>query len=211
MFDVTIDNIEPDRVTKYRIIRDGVPATYSLVLDLWCRDTAFRCYFTALLADSPFSAYRWETPALTTKTAAQPFEFVLLNSPEFTSRQTDSNTYNGYYTDDDSDNGIVTFANLRGDATLVVPSPRTSDDAYGHLAAFVRLAPESQLDAFWRVIGATVKSQITDNPIWLSTAGGGVAWLHVRLDARPKYYGYSQYSQRPDGPTHRDCVGPSGL
>jgi len=195
MLDAIIDTIERDRVTKYRITRDGVPATYSLVLELWSHDTAFRSYFTALLAASPFSAYRWETPALTHKTAAQPFEFVLLNSPGFTSRQTDSKTYNCYYTDDDTDHGIVTFANLRGDSTLVVPSPRTADDAYGHLAAFVRLAPESQLDAFWRIIGATVKSQLTDNPIWLSTAGGGVAWLHVRLDARPKYYGYSQYKQ----------------
>jgi len=195
MFDAIIDNIERDRVTKYRITRDGVLATYSLVLDLWSRDTVFRSYFTTLLANSSFSAYRWETPALTDKTAAQPFEFVLLNSPGFTSRQTDAKTYNDYFTDDDTDNGIVTFANLRGDATLVVPSPRTADHMYGHLAAFVRLAPDSQLDAFWRILGTTVKSQITDIPIWLSTAGGGVTWLHVRLDSRPKYYGYSQYKQ----------------
>ena len=25
-------------------------------------------------------------------------------------------------------------------------------------------------------------------PVWLSTAGGGVDWLHMRLDERPKYY-----------------------
>jgi len=30
-------------------------------------------------------------------------------------------------------------------------------------------------------------------PTWLSTAGGGVAWLHVRLDTRPKYYRYNPY------------------
>ncbi len=34
---------------------------------------------------------------------------------------------------------------------------------------------------------------IGHTPLWLSTAGGGVAWLHVRLDSRPKYYGYSPY------------------
>jgi hypothetical protein len=195
MFDATIDTIERGRATKYRITRDGVAATYSVVLDLWSRDTAFRSYFNTLLADAPFSAFRWETPALTKSTATQPFEFVLLNSPGFTSRQTDANTYYEYFTDDASDHGIVTFANLRGDATLVIPSPRTADDVYGHLAAFVRRAPESQLDAFWRIIGTTVKSKVTDSPIWLSTAGGGVAWLHVRLDSKPKYYGYSQYKR----------------
>jgi Family of unknown function (DUF6940) len=28
---------------------------------------------------------------------------------------------------------------------------------------------------------------------FFSTAGAGVAWLHVRLDDRPKYYGYPPY------------------
>lgn len=30
-------------------------------------------------------------------------------------------------------------------------------------------------------------------PVWLSTAGAGVPWLHVRLDDHPKYYGYALY------------------
>jgi hypothetical protein len=30
-------------------------------------------------------------------------------------------------------------------------------------------------------------------PVWLSTAGGGVSWLHVRLDDQPKYYGFEPY------------------
>ena len=32
-------------------------------------------------------------------------------------------------------------------------------------------------------------------PIWLNTAGGGVAWLHIRLDHRPKYYRYLPYKK----------------
>jgi hypothetical protein len=32
-------------------------------------------------------------------------------------------------------------------------------------------------------------------PVWLSTAGAGVSWLHVRLDDRPKYYGYRPYQE----------------
>jgi hypothetical protein len=31
-------------------------------------------------------------------------------------------------------------------------------------------------------------------PIWLSTAGMGVAWLHIRLDERPKYYSHKPYA-----------------
>ena len=79
------------------------------------------------------------------------------------------------------------------EATLVVPSPRTDYDAYGHFASFLRHAPESQIDSFWLAIGRAVAEQMTDEPIWLSTAGGGVAWLHVRVDATPKYYGFGPY------------------
>jgi len=193
MFDATIENIETDRVAKYRLTRDSSPLSYSDVLDLWVMDTGFRDFFSRLLADSPFVAYRWETAPLVQNTAANPFEFVLLNCPEFCSRPPDARTYHDYFTLDDTNEGIVSFANLRGDATLIVPSPRTGNDAYGHLAAFIRSGPKSQLDAFWRVVGTTVKSAIQDKPIWVSTAGGGVAWLHVRLDSRPKYYGHASY------------------
>ena len=195
MFSAIIDNVENSRVNKYQITCNGTPVTYSDVLDLWGSDTGFRTYFTILLAGSQFAAYRFETPALTNNTAMLPFEFVLINSPGLCSRHTDASTYNNYFTDDNINAGIVTFANLSGDATLIVPSPRTDDDAYGHIAAFIRRAPETQVDAFWRVIGATLKLRQSDKPIWLSTAGGGVAWLHARLDSMPKYYGHWPYKE----------------
>ena len=42
---------------------------------------------------------------------------------------------------------MVSFANRGGDAILVVPCPLVEPSAYGHLAAFVRLAPERQRQA----------------------------------------------------------------
>jgi|LakMenEpi03Aug12_release.lakeMendotaPanAssembly.Ray.scaffolds.fasta_scaffold616745_2 hypothetical protein len=193
MFDATIDNIEPNRVTRYRLMRDAASLSFSDVLDLWQSDSGFRNYYADLLAESPYAAYRWETPALTTGNADQPFQFVLLNSPGFSSRQTDSTTYASYFTADDTKFGVVSFDNLSGDATLVVPSPRADMSAYGHLAAFVRNAPKKQIDAFWRIVSDAVRSKMGHAPLWLSTAGGGVAWLHVRLDSVPKYYGYAPY------------------
>ena len=193
MFDAVIHDIEHNRVTKYLLKRHDTPLTYSEVLDLWQDDADFRDYYTQLLASSPFAAYRWETPALTQNTMVNPFEFVLINSPWFCSRQTEDKAFEDNFTKEDQ--GIVSFANLSGDATLIVPSPGTGDDVYGHLAAFIRQAPSSQVNTLWRVIGTTVKSRIGKTPLWLSTAGGGVAWLHVRLDLNPKYYGYSPYTQ----------------
>src|SRR5262249_36220010 len=60
---------------------DSAPVSYEDVLRHWRDDADFRAFFLALLADAPFSAYRWETPPVTAATAGRPFEFVLLDSP----------------------------------------------------------------------------------------------------------------------------------
>lgn len=182
-----------DSVTQFALARDGRTLTYAEVLDLWATNPAFCDWFSQVFIDAEFEAYRWETPALTSDTLDRPFEFVLVNTPGFVSRLTDSSTYAGYFTDDDSTHGIVSFTNLGGDATLVVPSPRTSEEAYGHLAAFVRRAPREQTNALWPAISRALQGMGTSKPVWLNTAGGGVAWLHVRLDSRPKYYRHKPY------------------
>ena len=88
---------------------------------------------------------------------------------------------------------IVVFDNLGGDATLVVPAPRAQPQCYTHLAAFVRAAPAAQVRALWRAVASATIAAIGDRPRWLSTAGLGVFWLHVRLDSRPKYYRHDPY------------------
>lgn len=193
MFAATCDIIEPESVARYAVSRADHPLSFAEVLTLWRDDESFRAFFTSLLVDSPFAAFRWETPALTTRSAQQPFEFVLLNATRFTTRRTDARTYHEYFTQ--QGHGVATFPSLGGDATLIVPSPRTTDDVYGHLAAFVRGAPDEQVDALWRVVAETISPLVSETPIWLSTAGGGVAWLHVRIDSRPKYYGYAPYKK----------------
>ena len=180
-------------MTRYRISSGGEILSYSTVLKLWQSHREFRQHFTSQLIDCPFSGYRWETPAITETTVDRPFEFVLINAPEFAARKSDANTYAQYFTDDETDAGIVAFRNLSGDATLIVPSPLTSDTAYGHLAAFVRNAPQSQVHSIWPVLARQVHAQLDASPLWVNTAGGGVAWLHVRLDSRPKYFGHLPY------------------
>lgn len=88
---------------------------------------------------------------------------------------------------------VATFANLGGDAVLVVPAPHGPPDAYAHLAAFARRAPPAQQHALWQAVGEAVARRLSAAPLWLSTSGLGVAWLHVRLDARPKYYTHAPY------------------
>lgn len=192
MFDAQREIISEGRIHRYLVTRDGEEINFADVLEMWQENEKFRSFFLSLLSGSPFSAYRWETPPITRHNLNRPFEFVLLNSPELACPP-DPIAFAEYFTSPDNDEGIVVFQNLGRDAVLVAPSPRGSESTCGHLAAFIRNASDAQRHALWQVVGRTVLQQIGDQPLWISTAGGGVAWLHVRLDSRPKYYGYSPY------------------
>ncbi len=156
----------------------------------------FRSMFLALLASVPFSAFRWETPPLTAASADRPFEFVVLDSPGLASTP-NPHAFAEHFRRAADTNGVVAFSNLSRDALLVVPcpDPNSLPSAYGHLGAFVRHAPQSQQHALWQRVAETMHQRLGTAPVWLSTAGAGVSWLHVRLDDRPKYYGYEPYRQ----------------
>jgi hypothetical protein len=181
------------RGMRFAVDFDSQPASFADVLRAWQEDAGFRSVFNAQLADTPYSAYRWETPPVTEATVSRPFEFVLLDSPGL-ARRPDREAFAEHF-GTASEDGVVVFPNLGGDAIMVVPCPLTSTSAYGHLAAFVREAPETQWHALWRSVGEAMMGRVGARPVWLSTAGGGVSWLHVRLDDRPKYYGYGPYRQ----------------
>ena len=194
MFDAAVEVLDEGRVHLYRMMRQDEPLLYDTVLALWQYDAAFRDFFITLLAQAPFKTYRWETPPITKRTMGRAFEFVLLNSPGL-AQTPDERTFARHFSNEGA--GITVFANLGRDATLIVPSPRAEPSAYRHLAVFMREAPEVQRHALWRAVGATVQDELSEAPLWLSTAGGGVSWLHVRLDARPKYYRFRPYQAFP--------------
>lgn len=74
---------------------------------------------------------------------------------------------------------------------------RKADDAFAYLAAFSRSAPLAQQHDFWQRVGLAVVNGVGELPSWASTSGLGVYWLHVRLDARPKYYTFRPYAIWP--------------
>jgi hypothetical protein len=185
-----------EQLANGRMIRVAIdlgpsPVSYSDVLCRWQDDADFRSMFIGLLADSPFSAFRWETPPITTATASRPFEFVLIDSPGLASIA-DADAFAEHFSNG-GDGGVVAFPNLGKDAIMVVPCPNGPIAAYGHIGVFVRQAPEPQRHALWELVGAAMQRRLGTKPVWLSTAGAGVSWLHVRLDDRPKYYGYAPY------------------
>ena len=192
MWEHSIEVLNDGRVHKLRVRRSGEPVAYRDVLSLWQNDTPFRTFFISLLADAPFPAYRWETPAITETTAGREFEFVLLRYDAL-ERTVDRAAFSDYF----NNKGVVTFDNLGRDAVLVVPCPVGNLAAYGHLASFTNGAPEAQQHELWQAAGSAMQKRLSRKPVWLSTAGMGVSWLHVRLDDRPKYYGYQSYKAIP--------------
>lgn len=174
--------------------RDGRELTFAEVLHLWATDAGFREAYSSLLAGLPYAAFRWETPAVTRDSLDRRFEFAVLEAPELL-RPADPSPFAEHF-DGASVQSVLAFANLGRDATLVVPSPGGPSVAYAHLAAFLRHGPARQRHQLWVTVSAAMQQRVADHPVWLSTAGAGVAWLHVRLDDSPKYYGYAPFRSR---------------
>jgi len=194
MWSCAIESLLSSNAMRYVPQRDGNALPYREAIRLWQDDESFRALFISLLTDSPFAGFRWETPPITEARADRPFEFVLLDAPRI-ERTPDTRAFAEQFQSARGGERVIAFPNLGNDAVLVVPLPtdqRLAAD-YVHLAAFVRRAPAEQVHELWRVVGAAMEARLGDKPVWLSTAGMGVAWLHVRLDSRPKYYGFDEY------------------
>ncbi|TFH20792.1 MAG: hypothetical protein E4H03_11640 [Myxococcales bacterium] len=193
MWTIDVETLPDGRGLRCVVHRASRPAAYAAVLQGLQGDPAFRSLFNAALADAPFSAFRWETPPVTSATSSRPFEFVLLDSPVLAPTPQPAAFAAQFRAA--ADTGVVAFRNLGGDAILVVPCEIAEPASYAHLAAFVRNAPEEQRHALWQLVGKETSQRLDTRPVWLSTAGDGVSWLHVRLDDAPKYYGFVRYRQ----------------
>ena len=193
MWDAQIDTMDGGRVRQVRILSGEKPVSYAEIVERWRSDGDFRTFFIGILADAPYSAYLWETPPITRLTSTRAFEFVLVDSPALARLDPDPVAFASHFEANDTGVEVVIFTNLGGDALLVAPAPQAQHGAYPHLAAFARTAPTDQQHTFWRTVGSTIADRLGDRPLWLSTNGLGVAWLHARLDSRPKYYSFKPY------------------
>ncbi len=133
-------------------------------------------------------------PPITRANAARPFEFVLVDDPCL-NRSPDRVSFGSCFADADETVTVRAVPNLGGNATLIVPKEISRAEHDAHIAAFLRGAPGPQVRALWQGLSSTGRSALANTPTWISTAGGGVAWLHVRMEERPKYYSYRPYAE----------------
>ena len=158
------------------------------------RISQFSDLFSSAIASVPFVSFFWETPALTSDSLHTPFECVVIDAPSLQLRQADPTPFATQFVGLPADSVVIAFDNLGGDSMLVVPVNKRSSDNYGHLASFLRSASRDQIRETWRLVAVQAELWLSrEQACWISTAGMGVAWLHIRIDSRPKYYSYAPY------------------
>ncbi|HEV7280226.1 MAG TPA: hypothetical protein VGN57_08440 [Pirellulaceae bacterium] len=181
---------------RLTVRRGERPATFREVAEGWRSDDAFAESFAQALRGSPFRGFCWECPALRSLTLDRPFECVLSKNDAINDREPDAVSFAEAFELSELPNGMIAgFENLSADAYLLAPLPLSEEANYVHLASFHRTAPADQVRELWRSVGQTLLERAGLQPLWLSTAGGGVAWLHVRFDERPKYYSHKPYAR----------------
>ncbi|MGM0589244.1 MAG: DUF6940 family protein [Bacteroidota bacterium] len=189
--------LEHAEAYHYSLYYNQQPLSYGSFLKRLENDPDFRSDFIHLLKKIPYPAFHWETPPLAISSLDQPFEFVTTNSPSIDLRP-DPAPFHSYIQRAPSQAMVTDFPNLGGDAQLIIPLPKADrpDLNYAHIGVFTEQAPLEQQHELWQAVGRMTREQLSERPIWLNTAGGGVAWLHIRLDSRPKYYLHSPYRQQ---------------
>ncbi len=181
----------------YQIFFSEICLSYRDLINLWKNNEAFCLFFIDILKQSDHQAYRFETPALNDASLDLAFEFVLLASPELI-KPADPIAFQKQFENLDCSKGIVSFTNLSKDSLLTVPVYQSLTESvipsYSHLADFTRHAQSELQTMLWQQVARNLEElDLSLGPYWLSTAGAGVPWLHVRIDKKPKYYHYNAY------------------
>ena len=209
----------PANVQAFRVLRAAADAdsaalrTTGITWQAFATDlgtsVALQDAMSRAIASSPFRAVFFETrPVRGAAAADTEFQFVLVDSPALASVQAaDADTFAEQMRAAD-DTAAVTFPNLGGDAVLCAPgraAHATLADSCAHAAPFFRAAAanpaHSHLSrALWRHVSAAVQDawqRDPGKPLWLSTSGLGVYYLHFRVDSAPKYYTYAPFRAMP--------------
>ena len=176
-------------INLFRVFMNDTLLSHREVHQLWQEDPKFSQFYSQALAEAGHSGFCWETPPVTNLTLDKAHEFVVIKSDSHARISEDWTPFTEHFRAGEL---AVAFLNLGKNGTMIAPNPDSSFDG-SSIASFLNTASPDRIYALWSLIGLKISQQLHDRPIWLSTAGLGVSWLHVRLDSRPKYYRYKPY------------------
>lgn len=186
---IPLDNIEfVKKEDIYYAVQRGKYMTWeSIIRSLIEKTDTFTYKLIQFLLSIDYNAYFWECDQVDMK---KPFRFAIFNSKTLAERKQEDNAFKGVI--NCGNRLAIAFPSLSKDVHLVVPCYKSVAD-YTSLATFSRTAPIKQQVAFWKKVGQNIKEGD-----WVSTSGLGVAWLHVRIASRPKYY-HDAFEKKKNG------------
>lgn len=177
---------------KFCITEEGSTISNQQFLQLLENKSSFRSFYNEFLIELGYEAFFWENKPMMKSNMDAKYECNIINTDFLFGKSPDVQTFRSYFKEDRQ---VVTFPNLGNDAQLIAPCPVEHNEGYAHIGAFIREAPESQMQEFWQTVGKEMLNHIQNKPLWLSTSGLGVFWLHARVDSYPKYYQTEEYKQ----------------
>lgn len=176
---------------RLTLFAGGSPLTQGDYLARLADDEHFADWYSAQLCRIAGRAAFWEHPRMSPDTLATPAQCVLLEAPALEAVTDDPVPFAEHFAR--GEGTVRVFPSLGRDACLVAPIPLAQHVEYAHLMAFLRSASAEQVRALWSTTAQSAQAALRERPVWLSTSGLGVYWLHVRLDQRPKYYQHRAY------------------
>ena len=180
-----------DKTFQFSLMNAGQVLSYRQVLDYWQNNDVFREFYTSVLLEVPFNGFFWENRAVSRDNIDEPYQFIIRGTKAFYGKLAHAQAFSAFF---DQQADTVTFDNQSGDAHLIVPVLRSQNpEHYIHLGAFLRNAKSAEIHELWQKVGTSMQQRIGEKPLWLSTSGLGVFWLHIRIDQRPKYYTHRPY------------------
>lgn len=172
---------------------DNKPITWAealrLMVDKEEKGVHFRRRLVGAINHAKTEFVFWECEPATAATApVQPFRFVVLET-DYQRPFPDKNTFRGKL----DGWSPSSFPSEEGDAILVAPS---TDMPWlcGGIKSFCTAGDYTF--PLLALLGKTIREALDAAPlapIFVSTHGLGVPWLHVRVERRPKYYTYKPF------------------
>lgn len=185
-------SFETHDVVKYKFFNKttNTSISYKDAILMLQKDEAFINLVIKILKNCEFKSYFFETPPVQINVYDKiQFEFVLVDAVRLNNIKSDKYAFQQYFTSDFT----VSFENLGKNALLIVPCPRDMNiiNQYAQLATFVREAKIDEVYSLLKLTALKMDEVVKKNkPIWLSTSGLGVYWLHMR------YYTYFEYRNK---------------
>ena len=141
------------------------------------------------------SPYFWRTSVLNSKRDLE-YKEEFLEDERLLNKKQGVKPFSEYLDKNKDEKYAISFPNLSGDTTLVIPIPRKSKK-FTNLFHFMNKASEIQKRELWKKVALEANKMLKNNEnIWISTHGLEVNYLHVRICNNPKYYENSKLKKK---------------